>query len=212
VVVTIPSLVTWSSVFESRLRCRLSEVVPLTISPSLSSKMLMWYWYFTKKYFFLSYHFIISRVITLPSWSMLILPPCCLCASESLTLKFWMPDPVYIKLGMYNMTREPVSTENFLNPSRQSVSVCASLLSFLGSFSVYIFPPQCVIVQLCRWRLCIPLSLLGNNSVKTFSWQQRIVGGVVYYAVRVVSSEIRRLIIPRTSLSPTLSNLWNFVQ
>jgi hypothetical protein len=42
--------------------------------------------------------------------------------------------------------------------------------------------------------LCI-LSLLGNNSIKTFPRQRRI-GGVVFYAVRVVSKENRRLILP----------------
>jgi hypothetical protein len=45
-------------------------------------------------------------------------------------------------------------------------------------------------------RLCIPVSLLGNNSVKTFSRQRRIVGGVVFYAVGVESKESRRLILP----------------
>jgi hypothetical protein len=44
-----------------------------------------------------------------------------------------------------------------------------------------------------------PLSLLGNNSVKTFLRQQRTVEGVVFYAVRVVSKEIGRLVLPRTS-------------
>jgi hypothetical protein len=35
-----------------------------------------------------------------------------------------------------------------------------------------------------------PLSLLGNNSVKTFPRQRRIAGGVVFYAVRVVSRKV----------------------
>jgi hypothetical protein len=47
--------------------------------------------------------------------------------------------------------------------------------------------------------LCIPLSLLGNNSVKTFPQQRRIFGGVVFYTVRVVTKESRRLVLPRTS-------------
>jgi hypothetical protein len=46
--------------------------------------------------------------------------------------------------------------------------------------------------------LCIPLSLLGNSSANTSSRQRRIVG-VVFCAVRVVSKESRRLILPRTS-------------
>jgi hypothetical protein len=65
------------------------------------------------------------------------------------------------------------------------VSACVSLLSLLGKGSVN----------------CIPLSLLGNNSVKTFPRQGRIVGRVVFYAIRVVSKESRRLVLPRTSCS-----------
>jgi hypothetical protein len=43
------------------------------------------------------------------------------------------------------------------------------------------------------------MSLVGNNSLKTFSRQQRIVGGVVFYVVRVVWKETRRLVLPSTS-------------
>jgi hypothetical protein len=91
------------------------------------------------------------------------------------------------------------------------VSVCISLLSLLGKGSVKCIPPfiarqrlgkydpaerntantKRIVGRLC---LCIPLSLLGNNSVKIFQQQQRIAGGVVFYAVRVVSNEGRRLI------------------
>jgi hypothetical protein len=45
--------------------------------------------------------------------------------------------------------------------------------------------------------LCIPLSLVGNNSVKMFPRQRRIVGGVVFYAVHVVSRESRFLVLPK---------------
>jgi hypothetical protein len=45
-----------------------------------------------------------------------------------------------------------------------------------------------------------PLSLLGNGSVNTFPRQRRIVGGMVFYAVHVISKESRRLVIPRTSI------------
>jgi hypothetical protein len=46
--------------------------------------------------------------------------------------------------------------------------------------------------------LCLPLSLLGNNSIKTFPGQRRIVGGVVFYPVHV-SKESRWLVLPRAS-------------
>jgi hypothetical protein len=47
-----------------------------------------------------------------------------------------------------------------------------------------------------------PLPLLGNGSVNTFPRQRGIVRGVVFYAVRVVSKESRRLVFPRTSFFP----------
>jgi hypothetical protein len=44
-----------------------------------------------------------------------------------------------------------------------------------------------------------PLLMLGNGSVNTFPRQRRINGGVVFYAVGVVSKESRRLVPIRTS-------------
>jgi hypothetical protein len=52
--------------------------------------------------------------------------------------------------------------------------------------------------------MCNPLSLLGNGSVKrtaatnTQATIEELLG-VVFYAVRVVSKESRRLVLPRTS-------------
>jgi hypothetical protein len=73
-----------------------------------------------------------------------------------------MPEPICMKFGTYIMAIEPISTSYFINPSPQSVSVCVSLLS-----------------------------LLGNNSVKTFLRQRRIVAGVVFYAILGVPKESR---------------------
>jgi hypothetical protein len=42
------------------------------------------------------------------------------------------------------------------------------------------------------------LPLLGNGSVNTFPWQGRTVGGVVFYAVRIVSKGNKQLVL-RTS-------------
>jgi hypothetical protein len=47
--------------------------------------------------------------------------------------------------------------------------------------------------------LCIPVSLLGKESVKMFLLQRRIFGDVFFYEVRVVIKESRRLVLPRTS-------------
>jgi hypothetical protein len=46
---------------------------------------------------------------------------------------------------------------------------------------------------------CIPLSLLGNNSVKILPRERRIIGGIVFYAVRVVSKDSSRTVVPKTS-------------
>jgi hypothetical protein len=38
------------------------------------------------------------------------------------------------------------------------------------------------------------MSLLGNNSIKTFPQLRRIVEGVVFYAVRVITKESRNVV------------------
>jgi hypothetical protein len=93
--------------------------------------------------------------------------PCCLCIRP---LVFLMPEPVFMKLGMYIMPPEPISTAYFINPTHQPVYL-------------YVYPR---------------VSLLGNGSVNTFPRQPRIVGGVVFYAARVVSKESRPSVLNRT--------------
>jgi Zn-finger protein len=51
----------------------------------------------------------------------------------------------------------------------------------------FLYGPCCV--KEVSVGLCIPLSLLGNGSVNTFPREQRIVGGVVFYMVHVVSKK-----------------------
>jgi hypothetical protein len=63
-------------------------------------------------------------------------------------------------------------------------------------------PPVCV-------HVCASLiSLLGNDSVNTYPRQRRIVGGVVFYAVHVVSKESRRLVILRISCYLLIQHYW----
>jgi hypothetical protein len=97
------------------------------------------------------------------------------------------------------------------------VSVCESLLSLLDNGSVNCNPPfivrqrsfkhlpaainrrnnRRIVGSVCLWVcLWIPISLLGNNSIKTILWQRRIVEGVVFHAVSVVSKENRQLFFP----------------
>jgi hypothetical protein len=79
-------------------------------------------------------------------------------------------------LSAYIMALEPISKTYFINLSHQSMCL-------------YLYR----------------LSLLGNDSIKTLPLQRmqrnnrRIVGGVVFCAVRVVTKESRRLVLPRTS-------------
>jgi hypothetical protein len=144
---------------------------------------------------------------------------------------FWMAEPIFMKLDMYIMATEPISTTYFMNPC---VSVCVFRLSLQSNGSVKCIPPfgarqrlgkhvpaqriHTTIEELLdasfsvlsvsyQRRVCgsvfvSPLSLLGNNSVKTFPRQRRIVGGVVFCAVRIVAKESGRFILPRTSCLP----------
>jgi hypothetical protein len=136
--------------------------------------------------------------------------PCCLSVCESLPINFWMSEPIFMKLGMYNMTIEPISTTYFTHPSHQSGSVLVSLIWSLGKDSVWDIPPFIVrqrlgkhviaamnirnntriVGRVCLWVcLFIPLSLLDNNSVEAFPRQWRIGGAVIFYAVRVVQKK-----------------------
>jgi hypothetical protein len=106
-----------------------------------------------------------------------------------------------------------------------AISLCVSLLSLLGKSSVTYIRPfvarqrlgkhvptatnicnnRRIVERMCLWVcLCISLSLLGNDSVETFPRQWIIVGGIVFYAVRVVSYESKRLVLPRTSCLTTM--------
>jgi hypothetical protein len=58
--------------------------------------------------------------------SRLMWSPCCLCVSVSLPINFWMPERIFMKLGMYIMAPEPISTAYSISPSHQSVSICVA--------------------------------------------------------------------------------------
>jgi hypothetical protein len=40
---------------------------------------------------------------------------------ESPTINYWMPEPIFMKFGVYIMAPEPISMAYFINPSHQSV-------------------------------------------------------------------------------------------
>jgi hypothetical protein len=61
-------------------------------------------------------------------------------------INFWMVEPISMKLGMYIMASEPMSTAYFINPSHQSVYL-------------YVYPPIVTRQRLGK-------NSLGNGSVK----------------------------------------------
>jgi hypothetical protein len=46
---------------------------------------------------------------------------CCLCVCEPAPTNFRMPEPIFVKLGMYVMAPEPIPTTYYINPSHHSV-------------------------------------------------------------------------------------------
>jgi hypothetical protein len=66
--------------------------------------------------------FISLLSLFLKNKSRLMRSPCCLCVFPS--INFWMPEPIFMKIGMYIVTPDIISTEYFINPSHQSVSIC----------------------------------------------------------------------------------------
>jgi hypothetical protein len=150
------------------------------------------------------------------------------CICNSSPLNFLMPEPVFMQLGTYVMAPEPIPVAYFINTSHQSLCLCVSLLSLVSKGSIKRIPPFIAKQRLgkhipaakytrnnrkivgCVWLcicLCVPLLLLGNNSVKASPRQRRIVVGVVLYVVRVVSKESRLVVFPRSSFSFDLTTL-----
>jgi hypothetical protein len=101
-------------------------------------------------------------------------------------------EPIFMKLGMYIMATVPISTACFINPSHHSVYVCMYIPCFTARQRLGKHVPapansrnnRRIVERVCLWAcLCISLSLLGDNSVRTFLRQRRVVEGVVIYAV-----------------------------
>jgi hypothetical protein len=43
---------------------------------------------------------------------------------SQITINFWMPKPIFMKVGIYIMVPDPISTAYFINPSHQSMCMC----------------------------------------------------------------------------------------
>jgi hypothetical protein len=144
--------------------------------------------------------------------------PCCLCVCvspistfESLNRSLWN-----LVCIVYHGTWAHLNDVLHKSFSSVSVSACTSPLSLLGNGLVDTLPWQRIHAteQLLEASFsirhvsyqrsvcgsdCVSLPLLGNGSVNTFPRQRGIVGGLVFYAVLVVSKESRRLLLTRAS-------------
>jgi hypothetical protein len=68
-----------------------------------------------------------------------------------------MPEPIFTKLGIYNIATELISTAYFINPSNPSVCLCVQ-----PSYDY----------KETAWLSLSLLSMLGNGSVNTLPWQR----------------------------------------
>jgi hypothetical protein len=90
----------------------------------------------------------------------LIQSPCCLYVCESPPINFWMPEPIFMKPGMYIMAPEPISMAYFINPSHQSLCL-------------YVYPPN-----VAKQRLGKNVTATKNTyATKTDCWIHRFLYG-----------------------------------
>jgi hypothetical protein len=156
----------------------------------------------------------------------------CLCIPPT-NLNAWIS---FIKPGTNILAPQPISAAYLKTPLSMCLCVylsyCCqakarqnvSFLSLLGNGSVNIFPQRRMHASIWRncWTrvsvcfLCIPLSLLAYNSVKTFPRQRITFGSVVFYAVHVASRKVSDYYFPEFivlynghSVSLPLNNTWS---
>jgi hypothetical protein len=79
-----------------------------------------------------------------------------------------MPEKIFMKLGIYIMAPEPISKAYFINPSHRSVCL-------------YVYHPI-----VARQQLRKNVTAVTNTPLKN----RRIVGRVIFYAVRSVSKKV----------------------
>jgi hypothetical protein len=106
-----------------------------------------------------------------------------------------------MKLGMHITAAGPISTAYFINPSHHTMCTPPNVTrQRLGKCIPHFVTRQrlgkhvsaAINIRNNRrilGRLCIPLSLLSNGSVKTFPPQRRNIWGVVFHPVRVISKD-----------------------
>jgi hypothetical protein len=117
------------------------------------------------------------------------------------------------------MSSDPISTAYLVNASHQSVCLYVNIArQRLGkdvtaatnthnsriSGRIILSAVRVVSKESLWVRLCIPLLLLVNGSVNTFPRHRGNVGGVVYYAVHVVSKKEGDYFFPELLVKETL--------
>jgi hypothetical protein len=101
--------------------------------------------------------------------------PCSLCVREYPPINFRMPEAIFMKICMYTMAPEPVSTAYFMNPSHQSVCLYVYLrVSLLGNDSVDEFPWQ-------RLQAIIEEPSDVSFSIRSLSYQRKVCGSVYIF-------------------------------
>jgi hypothetical protein len=95
---------------------------------------------------------------------------CCLCTSSN---NFRMAEPIFMKLSMFNMAPESISTAYFINPSHQSLCLY-----------VYLF--------------VVARQLFGKHVTAEMNTRNNIiiVGRDVFCGVRVVSKKVADWLFP----------------
>jgi hypothetical protein len=129
-----------------------------------------------------------------------------LCVCFPPQINFWMPGPAFMELGLYIMAPEPLSMAYFINLSHQScICTCIIARQWLckhvpaATYTHYsriivwclVFDAVHIILKSLWVCLCISIQLLVRGTVNTFLLQWRIVGGIIFHVVHVVSNESR---------------------
>lgn len=83
-----------------------------------------------------------------------------------------MSEPISLKLGVYIITPEPISTVSFINPFPHSVSLCVLRLLLLFNCSVDIFP---------QGRIQATIEEILEFSIPSVSYQRRVCRTVCVY-------------------------------
>jgi hypothetical protein len=132
--------------------------------------------------------------------SILVRSPCSLCVVYPPCVKFWMPEPNFMKLATYIMAPAPI----FINPSHLSVGLYVypivarqrlgkDVLAAMKNCWMGVFTEN-KIWSWVPWDSEPRITVLARTSINLAI--RKFVGSVVLYTFRVVSKDSRLLILP----------------